>query len=34
MILSDRSIKRLIQERRLSIEPLKEENIQAVTSYA
>jgi dCTP deaminase len=29
MILSDRSIKRLIQEGRLSIEPLKEENIQA-----
>jgi len=29
MILSDRSIKKLIQEGRLSIEPLKEENIQA-----
>ena len=29
MILSDRSIKRLIKEGRLSIEPLKEENIQA-----
>jgi dCTP deaminase len=29
MILSDKSIKRLIQEGRLGIEPLKEENIQA-----
>ncbi len=29
MILSDKSIKKLIQEGRLSIEPLKEENIQA-----
>ena len=29
MILSDRSIKMLIKEGRLSIEPLKEENIQA-----